>query len=227
MLKFSLRENKLTERPDDYWAQPHSAGSIDEAALVDLVMRHNSTLTRGDILAVFDIVKKEIDTAIRNGYTLNLPLIGTNFSISGVFRGPKDSFDRSRHRIKLNITKGTILREAERNLTKAERTNPTQSLAIQEFRDIDGMLQVRGFNIKIDGENPTCGLWLVGEDGMETRVTSILENMPSRIIARIPDLAPGEYQVKVVTQYAGTVTLKTPREFVFQKNLIVSKKESM
>ena len=52
---------------------------------------------------------------------------------------------------------------------------------------------------------------------------SIDENgLIDRILAMIPALTAGNYQVKVVTQYANGVRLiKTPKVFVYPKSLLV------
>jgi hypothetical protein len=83
-------------------------------------------------------------------------------------------------------------------------------------------VEVRGYNLKIDGDSPACGLWFIDQNGAETKAEVIVENKPSRIIALIPDLPAGSYQVKVVTQFMGSAKLlKTPRNFIFPKSLAV------
>ncbi|MCH5291643.1 MAG: hypothetical protein J1D88_07830, partial [Treponema sp.] len=49
---------------------------------------------------------------IANGGHLNTPLINTSFSITGVFANMADSFDKTRHAVKLNVNAGSALREA-------------------------------------------------------------------------------------------------------------------
>ena len=47
-------------------------------------------------------------------------------------------------------------------------------------------------------------------------------NKPSKVTAFIPGLSPGNWQLKLVTQFStGGVTLKTPKTFVFPVNLKV------
>jgi hypothetical protein len=54
MLKYSLVENQLTERPDDYSAITHSLPSLDKAAIIDRMLNRGTSLTRTDILAVMN-----------------------------------------------------------------------------------------------------------------------------------------------------------------------------
>ena len=142
-------------------------------------------------------------------------------------------FDGNRHKLNINLTKGSLFREAEKNV-KFEKTNtPVPLPQIQEVKDsvsgtvnerltARGVVEVRGYNLKIDGDDPTCGLWFVSAGGQETRAEVIIENKPSRIIAMIPALSGGNYQVKVVTQYSGGGKfLLIPKIFVYPKNLLV------
>ena len=230
-LKYGLTENLLTERPDDYSAITYSAVSVDQNVLIDRILKRGTTLTRTDLVAVMTAINETVSEGVEAGDTFNLPLFNTSFSISGVFDSPLDSFDGNRHKLNVNLTKGTLLRDAEKKV-KLEKTNVTTPLPqIQEVKDsitgkvnekltVNGVVEVRGYNLKIDGDNASCGLWFVEESGAEIKAAIIIENKPERIIAMIPELLSGKYQVKVVTQHTGSGTiLKTPKIFVYQKYL--------
>ena len=229
-LKYSLHDNPLTERPDDCSAQAHSVGSLDEEAIIERIMTRGTTLTRTDVTAVFTAFKEVVAEAATQGYSVNLPLFNTAFSISGVFDGPMDSFDANRHKLNINITKGVALRDAEKHVKLEKTASQQPNPQIQEVKDsitgtvnerltVNGVIEVRGYNLKIEGDNASCGLWFVAENGTETKAAIIIENKPARIIAMVPGLPSGKYQVKVATQYTGGVLLKAPRIFVYQKYL--------
>jgi hypothetical protein len=46
-------------------------------------------------------------------------------------------------------------------------------------------------------------------------------NRPAELIAVIPNLAPGGYRLKIVTQYSSGKMLKSPHTAVFDKPLTV------
>ncbi len=237
MLKYSLVENLLTERPDDYAAQAHSAASIDKEALISRMLQRGTLLTRTDIIAVLNGLEETVVEALLEGNTVNLPLFNTSFSVSGVFDSPLDSFDPSRHKLNINLTKGALLREAEKGVT-LEKTNATPGGAlpnVQEVKDSvsgtvnekltsGGVVEVRGYHLKLEGDNPACGLWFVPESGAEVKAQTFIENKPSKLIAMIPALAAGSYRLKVATQYmsGGGKQLKTPKTFVYPKPLVVA-----
>ena len=236
MLRYSLVENLLTERPDDYSAQTHATASFDKEAVITRMLNRGTLLTRTDILAVLNGLEETVANALLEGYNVNLPLFNTSFSISGVFESSSDSFDGNRHKLNINLTKGVLLREVEKNV-KFEKTNAATPLPqIQEVKDsvsgkvnetltAGGVIEVRGYNLRIDGDHPDCGLWFFNDSGQAVRATVIIENKPSKIIAMIPALnfGGGLCQVKVVTQHTGSGTLlKTPKTFVFPKPLTLS-----
>jgi len=233
MLKYSLQENLLTERPDDYSAQTVVEGSYDKEAIISLMLQRGTLVTRTDMLAVLNLFEEVITSLIQNGSTINLPLFNTSFSISGVFEGPMDVFDGGRHKLNVNLSKGVLLRDAETKV-KFEKTNaiaPTPS--IQEVKDVvsgktneiltpGGVVQLWGSNLKIVGDNEDVGLWFVPKTGEAIKATVLVTNKPASVIAMIPELAKGEYSVKVVTQFpGGGALLKIPRVSLFNKMLLV------
>jgi len=73
---------------------------------------------------------------------------------------------------------------------------------------------LHGHNIKVEGGDPACGVYLVpAEDpSQKVKITRILENSPSKIMGL--SLATGFLmnRIEVVTQFSGgSAPLKTPR----------------
>ena len=235
MIKYHLKENLLTERADDYSAQVLTAGTCDKDALVERMLQRGSLLTKTDILAVLNSVEETVVDLIKEGNTVAIPLFQTGFSISGVFEGAMDMFDPARHKLNITINKGTLLRDAQAQV-KLEKTSATAStFAITEVRDTvsgtvnttltpSGIMEIYGSNIKVTGDNPDCGIYLVSADGSENKVSVIAQNTPSTLMCLLPALAAGTYQVKVVTQFGtgGATQLKTPRTTQFERDLVVA-----
>jgi hypothetical protein len=85
-----------------------------------------------------------------------------------------------------------------------------------------GVIEVLGSNIKLSGERPEVGLYLVYENGAEIKVSTIVTNKPSHLIVQLPLLASGTYKLKVVTQYNSGKDLKEPKTTVYSKSLTVA-----
>lgn len=231
MLKYSLVENILTGRPQDYSARMHVSQSYNKTKFIKRLLDKGTLVTETDAVAALNAIENTIVEIIAEGGTLNLPLFNTSFSISGVFEGPDDKFDSSRHKLNVNLAKGRLLRATEKRVslekTKAVSPQPqifkvkdTISGKTNELLTPNGVIEVRGYNIKITGDDPSCGLWFIGNH-TEIKANILAENKPSTIIAIIPELSTGEYQLKLVTQYSGSNMLKTPKEYTYPSLLKV------
>jgi len=227
-LKYSLEENRLTERPDDYSAQTYASGSFDMEAIINRMLSRGTLVTRTDVIAVMNNFQETLVDIILEGGMINTPIFNTAFSISGVFESPLDSFDGNRHKLNVNLTKGTLLRDAEKKVKFEKTTASVPQPTIQEVRDSvsgsvnemltpRGVIEVYGYNLKIIGDDPTCGIWFVFGENDEYKADIMIENKPSKIIAMIPDLPGGECRIKIVTQYSGSVLLKTPKVCTYPK----------
>ena len=232
MLQYSLTENLLTEAPDDFTALVQPMGTYDKEAIITEMLRRGSSLTRTDILAVFNGLEETVRDITRDGGTVNTPLFNTSFSISGVFDGAMDTFDGNRHKLNVNLTKGMVMRQAESHVAMEKTGTVTPQPTILEVKDSvsgkvnqqltpGGVVELMGVNIKIVGENADCGLWFVPASGEAVKAQVIVQNKPSTIIAMIPKLSAESYTLKVMTQYTGGKPLKDPRTCMFKKTLVI------
>ena len=215
MLKYALRENLLTAAPDDFMAQVQDVRSYTLDEIIDAMMQKGSTLTRADVAAVLQIYGEVCASIIADGSALNTPLMNTSLSISGVFNGANDSFDKKRHTVNLNITAGTALKAALGKI-KCEKTGTTSTDPyISEVKDIvsgavnaeltkGGVVQVTGSRLKFDAKDAAQGIFFVPETGAPVRAAVIAENKPARLMAIIPaDLAAGTYYIEVRSKHSG------------------------
>ena len=235
MLKYSLRENLLTPAPDDYMAQAADVRSYTLDEIIDLMMEKGTTLTRADVAATLQVYGEVVSAIIKDGSAVNTPLMNTSMSISGVFDGANDSFDKKRHTVNLNITAGTLLRDAVTKV-KCEKTEGTSTDPyITEVTDIvtgtvnttltkGGVVQLVGSRLKFDAKDTAQGIFFVPETGEAVRAAVIAENKPARLMAIIPaDLAAGTYYIEVRTKILeGNKSGKTLKTGRFNKALTVA-----
>ena len=215
MLKYCLRENLLTPAPDDYMAQAADVRSYTLDEIIDLMMEKGTTLTRADVAATLQVYGEVVSAIIKDGSAVNTPLMNTSMSISGVFDGANDSFDKKRHTVNLNITAGTLLRDAVTKV-KCEKTEGVSTDPyITEVTDIitgtanttltkGGVVQLVGARLKFDAKDAAQGIFFVPETGNPVRASVIAENKPARVMAIIPaDLPAGTYYVEVRSKHSG------------------------
>ena len=215
MLKYSLRENLLTPAPDDYMAQATDVRSYTLDEIIDLMMEKGTTLTRADVAATLQVYGEVVSAIIKDGSAVNTPLMNTSMSISGVFDGANDSFDKKRHTVNLNITAGTLLRDAVTKVKCEKTEGASTDPYITEVTDIvtgtanttltkGGVVQLVGARLKFDAKDAAQGIFFVPETGEAVRAAVIAENKPARLMAIIPaDLAAGTYYIEVRSKHSG------------------------
>ena len=235
MLKYSLRENLLTPAPDDYMAQAADVRSYTLDEIIDLMMEKGSTLTRADVAATLQVYGEVVSAIVKDGSAVNTPLMNTALSISGVFDGANDTFDKKRHSVNLNVQAGILLRDGLPKIkcekTEAADTNPY----ITEVTDIvsgtvnttltkGGIVQLVGSRLKFDAKDSSQGIFFIPETGAPVRATVIAENKPARLMAIIPaDLEAGTYYIEVRTKILeGNKSGKTLKVGRFNKTLTVA-----
>ena len=215
MLKYSLRENLLTPAPDDYMAQAADVRSYTLDEIIDLMMDKGTTLTRADVAATLQVYGEVCSSLIKDGAALNTPLMNTSMSISGVFDGANDSFDKKRHTVNLNITAGILLRDVLPKIKCEKTEGASTDPYITEVADIvsgkvnevltkGGVVQLVGSRLKFDAKDAAQGIFFVPETGEAVRAAVIAENKPARLMAIIPaDLAAGTYYIEVRSKHSG------------------------
>jgi len=235
VLKYALRENLLTPAPGNYMAQVADVRSYTLDEIINLMMEKGSSVTRADAAAVLQVYGEVCALLVANGAALNTPLMNASMSISGVFDGANDSFDRRRHAVNLNMTAGTLLRDALASV-KCEKTQiASTDPYITEVKDVvsdtvnsaltkGGIVQITGSRLKFDAKDETQGIFFVPETGAPVRATVVAENKPARLTALIPQTLDAgiryiEIRTKLLDNNKSLKTMKTGR---FAKPLTVT-----
>ena len=215
MLKYSLRENLLTPAPDDYMAQAADVRSYTLDEIIDLMMDKGTTLTRADVAATLQVYGEVCSSLIKDGSAVNTPLFNTALTIAGVFNGANDAFDKKRHTVNLNLTAGTLLRDAAAKVKCEKTEGASTDPYITEIADIvsgkvnegltkGGIVQLTGSRLKFDQKDAAQGIFFVPETGEAVRAEVIAENKPARLMAIIPaGLKAGTYYIEVRTKLSG------------------------
>ena len=234
-MKYALRENLLTPAPGNYMAQVADVRSYTLDEIINLMMEKGSSVTRADAAAVLQVYGEVCALLVANGAALNTPLMNASMSISGVFDGANDSFDRRRHAVNLNMTAGTLLRDALASV-KCEKTQiASTDPYITEVKDVvsdtvnaaltkGGIVQITGSRLKFDAKDETQGIFFVPETGAPVRATVVAENKPARLTALIPQtLDAGIRYIEIRTKLLdNNKSLKTMKVGRFAKPLTVT-----
>ena len=209
-IKYALRENLLTADPDDCMAQVVDARSYSQEDIAQEMIKRGSSLTAADIAAYQKLEAEVYADIIANGGNVNTPLISTSFSITGVFANQTDSFDKTRHAIKLNVNAGSALREAAAKATaqkvEAASTDPYITSVTDKVSGdsaaikAGSVMELTGARLKFDASDEEQGVFLLTSSG-EVRCATVIENKPARLLVLLPaDISAGEFSVEVRTR---------------------------
>lgn len=225
---YSLHENHLTPDPNDYTASVSSLGTLNVDNLIDRMLNFGSTLTKADALAALELYHKVIQQALLEGYTVTTPTANYRVSIKGVFNGPNDSYDASRHTISPNVSPTRALRNQLKASTVQKAEADTRAPNLIEYIDFGSDTrnstltpgnagQISGHRLKFDGADPTQGVFFVAEDGTETTAVTVMTNDPGKLLFLIPPLPAGSYFLQVRAAFG-----QTKRTGALQTTLTVS-----
>jgi hypothetical protein len=173
---------------------------------------------------------------LKDGYSVNTGYFHAAPHIRGVFRHIREKFDSAKHAVCFLFTQGEILRKGLAEV-EVEITGVGEAgLSIAEVTDVktgsvndrltpDRNLRIRGSKLKLVGDSPEVGVYFISEatsEQIKVDADEIVDNKPSELVIVVPQLAPGLYALKVVTQFTGgAATLKEPRTLTFDKILNV------
>ena len=263
MLKYSLRENLLTPAPDDYMAQMADVRSVFEnmRAITASSRKNKCSAYTQYACALFLLnslflprlfskrvtalckYMRQIQGANKKHPQAYLMYVEDCFLCSNAVvahrfpqeDGAANSFDKKRHTINLNITAGTLLRDAATKIkcekTEGASTDPyitevtdVVSGKVNEVLTKGGVVQLVGSRLKFDAKDAAQGIFFVPETGEAVRATVIAENKPARLMAIIPaGLKAGTYYIEVRTKIdMGGKKLKTLKTGRFAKPLTVT-----
>lgn len=226
-VRYGLMENLLTDDPNDYRAVTTDNETDTEEDIVDDMVERGSTVTRADIVSVLEEYRASIRRRVAMGRNISTPLFEAYHTISGVFNGPNDNFDRSRHQVKLSMNPGKVLKEVMSSVEVQRVDIDPATPVIQQVIDLKNnsvneefspgsVISIRGTNLKFDADDPQQGVFFIDEAGNETKATNVPKNKPSELLVFVPGDLSGTYHVEVRAVLPGRKTLKS---FKFGKEL--------
>ena len=209
-ITYVLRENLMTEDPNDYMASVVASRSVEMSDVIDRMVTRGSTVTRADILSVMEDFQGALENIITEGNNVITPFANYRVGIRGVFNGSTDSFDSSRHQILPLVNAGKKLKAfCLQNLSPVKSETNIKNPSLLEFLDHNsgerntvitkgGIGQISGHRLNFNPEDTNQGIFLIAEDGSETRITVVGMNKPSQLMFSIPASLPsGNYTLEV------------------------------
>lgn len=160
-------------------------------------------LSKNVIKTVLSAVEQHAEKLTASGQCFNLGFIRSNINIAGVFDGLDDSFDPARHHSSISIQPGKKLMDAAQQLEvqKVDAPPPHSGMisAVQNLRPgteplsfaAGDPIELRGQDIKVEGDSPDVGLYLEAGDGSLSPCPIVVDNSPSRQAYLVPAVPAG------------------------------------
>jgi hypothetical protein len=236
-IKASLYLNWLTEDPNDYSARVASERSLNIPEICNAAVTRGGAHTTAEVMEYnTNLFLKEAAYQLCDGFSINTGYFTATVLIRGVFNSSEETFNPKKHTIIFQFNQGELLRKELENV-QVEITGVGESnITVSQVMDVKTgsvndlltpgrSLRIRGYKLKLVGDNPTVGVYFVNQITAErTKVdtTDIVDNNPSELVVVIPDLVAGTYTVEVTSQFSGSSTpLKEARTSNFNKVLTV------
>ncbi len=236
-MKVQLYDNKLTvDKLNDLVARVLNERTATVHDICrEAVNRGGADMSAAAIEHGTNLFLQEMAYQLCNGYSVNTGWFTASAHIRGTFDDPKETFDPAKHTISFDFQQGALLRAEAVNIDVAVLGVADSGLEVSRVLDVKSgsinnrvtqnyNLRISGQKLKIAGTHPDVGVWFVQDNGNALKVdpTDLVTNNPSELVIVVPTMLPGEYKLKVVTQFSGSSTpLKTPRSFTFDKLLTV------
>ena len=226
-VKAKLYPSNLPDREGTYIAR---TSRRDEATVEGICA---AMKTRGGYTGSYDEAVntvthflKETEYQLCNGFKVNLKIFTIHLNIGGIFRSKNEAYDPVAHPLSFKFRVLKPLRDL-RGLIKVNIDGCAHTHgSIDEFLDHESgavnatcaagnMFTVKGRKLKIEGGDPSCGLYFVPVDDPSKAVKAahLGDNLPARLSGITPDI-PGfsEVRLEVRTQYTGATNklLKAP-----------------
>jgi len=179
-----------------------------------------------DALQTIRHFHKEAQYQLADGFSVNLGICSIHPNINGTFDNDTDSYDPKKNPVTFRCQALTPLRKlsdsieviieglADTNGYIDRYVNQDTHIVNDSFFS-SGLFTVHGSKIKIEGDDPSVGLYFIPDNdpSKAVKVTRIAENTPTKITGISPVVAGDKIKVEVRTQFTGAsnILLKTPR----------------
>ncbi|MCD8270005.1 MAG: DUF4469 domain-containing protein [Parabacteroides sp.] len=235
--KVWLRFNLLTKDVDnDYTAEVSTMkNSLRNEDIAQRIINEGSEIKYDTLLSIINQHDRIIREAVMDGYSVLTKTCQFTPRVTGSWIGSSAKFDPEKHKVTLDITLASEMREALSHVgvevleVKGSGaqiglvTDEATGLATGVITPGDDIL-IDGEKIRVAGDAAGVGVFFIGSDDVSHPVTHRLsKNDPKCVRARVPaDLADGKYTLRIVTQFSNTSTLlKEPRTLEYERQLTV------
>ena len=233
-----LHDLAITERKDDRVGRVVKTSSLKVGDLAKIAVARRTDLNITTLESSFELLVSVAVDQVAIGAAVDFGLAHVSLGVEGVFIGDNDSWDSTKHSLKVVTSPTSRMRAKVAKVSANVRGMASSGLFVNSVTDVTtgevnttltpgGAVNVTGSKMRIAGDNPACGIMLTNEATaamINIPASSMAVNDPSKIIFVAPaTLAPGDYKLSITTQYSSSsnTLLKEPRTYIFDYVLAV------
>lgn len=233
-------DNPLTEDPNDFTLKVKAGNMVTTEDIAKALQAEGCEFQLETLIDILNRGDRIIRNKLLSGFSVGTGVFYAYPSVSGVWRDKNETFDDKRHKVGVNFQLSAALREGVKQVgvevlgvssAGPEITSVTDTWTgeVSGLITPDEVVNVKGRNIQIAGENEGNGLRFIRVDDnsvVAVDMRRLTVNNPSALSFRVPKLAPGDYYLEVTTQFsASNSVLKQSRTSRFEKVLNVPEAE--
>ena len=240
--KVWLKRNLLTKDVEnDFTAEVSTIGeTLRNDDIAARIVAGRSELRLETILSILTGRDEIVRDAIVQGTAVQDGCIRIAPKVSGSWIGVSHAFDPQAHKLGIEVSLTAELRAAFETVGVEVLGEKDSGAFIGLVTDVttgktDGTITpdediiVSGDKLKIQPEDEAdLGVFFVDATGVETRLTrKLTENLPKKLVFRVPPLPAGSYSLKVVTRFSSAShLLNEPRAITYEFPLVIPQPQS-
>ena len=231
-IKAFLYPNPMKNAKGKYLARTSKNTTYNIREICESIAGKTGTVAKADALEYHaKLIFDEIVEQVMDGNKVDCGYFTAQANIKGSFSSKRDSFDTIRHSVEIVFSSTKLTRQKARNLKAEILHSEPFNYGIRKVTDgqtklnvsslkANRLLVISGDKIKIIGNDPSVGVYFINTENsseIHLRSTDFYENGNATVKLFVPELAPGTYQLKIITQYSGnTIPLTQARSFFYQ-----------
>lgn len=235
-IKAFLYRNTMKNAKGTYLAQTSKYQTYNIRSICEIVKAKTGLPNADSLEYHVNLFLSEMMELIESGNKINTGYFMAQANVKGSFNSLSDKYDPQRHSVDISFWPGALSRGRASKMKAEIQDVGSLNFGIWRITDVQTGLEVRklvmnrviiisGEKIKITGDDPKAGLYLINtESGNEIHFSAsdLYKNGNAKIMFIVPELLPGNYQLKITTQYGGKgKPLATSRSCIYGNTLQV------
>jgi hypothetical protein len=220
-IRVKLYPNYLPTAKGKYLARTDSDKTVNVKDICTIMVTRAGF--DGSIDTLYDYVIQFFDEMayqLCDGFTVNSGYFTIRPNIGGGFDSASEIHDHGRHPISFSFSPLGRLRKLAKNINVVVEGIAESPAYIDQIEDVEEHIvnsgymvghavAVHGHKIKVAGDDSACGIYFVpaNDPSRAVKVTRILENNPSRVLAIAPSTGSSVNKIEIRTQFSGSAAL--------------------